>query len=76
MDKYVARLALAIYGGISVGAAGLFLAATTFAGDYPPVARFGGAAWVLILTLIVTMPLVIPRVKARAAGGRVRPDSE
>jgi hypothetical protein len=60
-----ARQAFFIYFGISAAAALTFLAITTFAGDYPAVARYGGAVWIFILTTIVTMPLVIPRVNER-----------
>ncbi|MBI3740062.1 MAG: hypothetical protein HY258_13525, partial [Chloroflexi bacterium] len=48
---------------ISIGAALLFLLATTLTGNYPLVARIGGAVWVGLLSLIVSMPIVISRVK-------------
>ncbi len=57
------RLAALIYTGISLLAALLFVVATTLAGGYPAVARYGGAAWVFVLTMIVLMPFVIPRVR-------------
>ena len=47
---------------ISAGVALLFLLAATL-GGYPLVARIGGTIWVAILSLIVTMPIVIGRVK-------------
>ena len=53
------------YGGISLVAAVVFWAVTTFTGSYPAVARYGGAVWVFILLMIVLMPIVIPRVKRR-----------
>lgn len=60
------RVAFLIYGGASfVGAAAFFLV-TTFTGSYPAVARYGGAAWVFLLMMIILMPIVIPRVKAKA----------
>ena len=70
MERRANMTALVIYGGISALVAGAFFAATTFAGSYPPVARYGGALWILVLSLIVTMPLVIPRVKAGMAPAR------
>ncbi|MCL4367868.1 MAG: hypothetical protein M1337_01645 [Actinobacteria bacterium] len=68
MDTRVARIAFALYGGLSVIAAGAFFVATSLLGGYPTVARIGGSVWILVLTLIVTMPLVIPRVKSRLHG--------
>jgi hypothetical protein len=52
------------YGAISLAAAGLFLGITAFS-DYNWVARGGGAAWIFILTLIISMPLVTSRYKKR-----------
>jgi nitrate/nitrite transporter NarK len=61
-----ARTAAFIYGGISVaGAVGFFLV-TTFVAGYPAVARYGGAAWIFLLMMIVLMPIVIPQVQKRA----------
>lgn len=55
-----------IYTAASLAAAFLFLAATYATGKpYPLVARLGGAAWVFLLSLIITMPLVISRVSGR-----------
>ena len=56
-----------LYLGLSLLAVGLFLAATLL-GDYPWVARAGGAAWVFLLSTVVLMPLVIPRVRGRMRG--------
>ena len=55
-----------IYGGISVAAAVAFFLVTTFVAGYPAVARYGGAAWIFLLMMIVLMPIVIPRVQKRA----------
>jgi hypothetical protein len=60
------RVALFLYGGISVVGAVVFWLVTTYTGSYPAVARYGGAAWIFILLMIVLMPLVIPRVRAWA----------
>jgi len=68
VEATVARQSALIYLPISIGAALLFLLAATLVGDYPLVARIGGMIWVGILSLIVSMPLVIARVKQRARG--------
>ncbi|MGB9661509.1 MAG: hypothetical protein ACPL5F_05755 [Moorellaceae bacterium] len=61
-----AKISALLYTGISLGAALLFLLLTSAKGKtYTPVARYGGAAWVFILTMIITMPLVIPWVQKR-----------
>ncbi|MHB8867282.1 MAG: hypothetical protein ACYC6T_10230 [Thermoleophilia bacterium] len=65
MESNAHRVAALIYGSISIGAAALFFLVTSLTADYPPVARVGGAIWILLLTLIVTMPIVIPRVRSR-----------
>ena len=63
VEKEVARRSARIYIPISLGAALLFLLAASLTGDYPLVARIGGSVWVGLLSLIVSMPVVIPRVK-------------
>jgi uncharacterized membrane protein YagU involved in acid resistance len=58
--------AFAIYFSISLVIALTFLVLTSVTGqEYLPAARYGGAIWVLILSLIITMPVVIPAVKKR-----------
>lgn len=59
------RTAALLYGGLSFLAAVAFLLVTTFTGDYPLVARYGGAAWVFLLLMIILMPVVIPWVQKR-----------
>lgn len=64
LENKAARQAAVIYTGISLGVVLLFLALTFLTGKtYTVVARIGGAVWVFILTMIVTMPIVIPKVK-------------
>ena len=63
VEKEVARRSALIYLPISIGAALLFLLATALIGNYSLVARIGGVVWVGLLSLIVSMPLVISRVK-------------
>jgi hypothetical protein len=65
VEKEVAQRSMLIYLPISVGAALLFLLATTLIGSYPLVARIGGTVWVGLLSLIVSMPIVISSVKKR-----------
>lgn len=68
IEKAVAQRSAWIYLPISIGAALLFWLVTTLSGDYPAVARIGGAVWVGLLSLIVSMPLVISRVKKHLRG--------
>jgi hypothetical protein len=58
----IARKSALIYLPLSMGAALLFLVAAS-ADGYPTVARVGGTVWVGLLSLIVSMPIVISRVK-------------
>ena len=59
----VARRSARIYLPLSLGAAALFFVASGWTGDPGLVARVGGAFWVGLLTLIVSMPIVTSRVK-------------
>jgi hypothetical protein len=71
VEAAIARFGALIYLPIAIGAALLFLLAATLTGDFPLVTRIGGTIWVGILSLIVSMPLVIARVK-----GSRRPSSQ
>lgn len=62
VEQKVARKSAFVYLPITLGAALLFWLAASL-GDYPLVARIGGAVWVWLLSLIVTMPLVTARIK-------------
>jgi len=64
-ENQIARRSAMIYLTISLGAGLLFLLATGWSLSYLPVARLGGAVWVTLLTLIVSMPLVISREKRK-----------
>ena len=68
VEKQVAQKSLLIYLPISIGAALLFLLITSLSGNYPLVARIGGTIWVGLLSLIVSMPVVISRVKKQLHG--------
>ena len=63
LDQQIARRSAQVYLPLSIGAALAFVVASSVVGDYPVVARFGGAFWTGLLTLIVSMPLVISRFK-------------
>lgn len=62
--KNTGLISAIIYTGISLLAAGLFIAAT-LTGQYTAVDRFGGAAWVFLLCMIILMPIIIPLVKKK-----------
>ena len=53
-----------IYTGISIITSGLFFIVTLI-GDYNWLTRVGGALWVFLLSMIISMPLVTPLVKRR-----------
>ncbi len=63
VEKEMAQKGALIYIPISLGMALLFLLTSTLSGNYPLVARIGGTVWVGLLNLIVSMPIVISRVK-------------
>ncbi len=60
------RAAALVYTAASFLVALAFWLVTTFTGTYTHVARWGGAAWIFLLMMIVLMPIVIPRMKRRA----------
>lgn len=63
VEKEVAQKSVLIYLPISIGAGLLFVLAASLSGSYTLVARIGGAVWVALLSLIVSMPIVISRIK-------------
>ncbi len=63
VEKEVAQKSVLIYLPISIGSALLFFLVTSLSGNYPFVARIGGSVWVGLLSLIVSMPIVVSRVK-------------
>ena len=65
IDRKIAITSTAIYTAISLTASAMFIGAATLAGQYTAVARIGGAVWILLLSFIVTMPLVTSAVKKR-----------
>lgn len=63
IEKEVAQKSALIYFPISLGAALLFFIAAILVGSYSLIIRLGGMVWVALLSLIVSMPIVISRVK-------------
>lgn len=63
IERKIGMTSAGIYSAISVTTSILFLLIASWRGGYTDVARFGGAAWVLLLSFIVTMPLVTSAVK-------------
>jgi hypothetical protein len=68
LERKVAARSAVAYMTISLTASLAFLSAATLAGTYNDVGRFGGAVWVFLLTIIVSMPLVTSRFKKRHRG--------
>lgn len=64
MEPKVAKIAALYYVGVSLAAALLFIFAT-LNDKYDNIARIGGATWIFILGLIVTMPVFIPFAKKK-----------
>ena len=64
--KRIGLISVVISAGISVIIAGLFLIGT-LAGQYTMVERIGGVGWVLLLSMIILIPVVTPRVKKRVS---------
>ena len=61
-----ARYPALIYTALSGLAALAFYGGAQLKGGYPPVAIYGGTLWVLLLSMIVTMPLATAWTKRRA----------
>ncbi len=68
VDKRMARVSALWYTSISLAVVALFLILVKVVGGYPPAAKYGGAVWSFLLSMIVSMPLVTARVKRRAKG--------
>ncbi len=65
LERRIAITSAVLYSAVSITASALFFIIATLAGRYNDVARFGGAFWVLLLSFIVTMPLITSAVKKR-----------
>jgi hypothetical protein len=66
----IVRLSAIWYTGLSLAAALIFLKAARWVGEAPPLAVWGGAVWVFILSMIVTMPLATAWARRRGGGSR------
>ena len=66
MERKIAQRAALFYLPISLGTAVTFLLAASLTWNYPLVARIGGAVWVGLLSLIISMPVITSRVKRHA----------
>lgn len=67
-DVPVGLVSAVIYTSIAATAAGLFLIATFSSDRYGSVERFGGAAWVFLLSMIILMPTITPIVRRLSIG--------
>ncbi|MBI2953707.1 MAG: hypothetical protein HYY30_05290 [Chloroflexi bacterium] len=63
-----ARISALIYTPISLAVALAFFVIANAMGKYTATAVYGGAAWVFLLSMIVTMPTITPWVKSRLKG--------
>jgi hypothetical protein len=72
VEKRIAHRSARIYIPIAIAAGLSFLLLASLAGSYPLVARLGGTAWVGLLSLIVSMPIVTTRVKRSQRGNPPR----
>lgn len=69
LEVKAAKQASVVYTTVSLSIALLFLVATLVDGKpYTYVARIGGMIWVFVLSMIVSMPVVIPAVKKKIIG--------
>lgn len=66
IESEVARRSALIYLPISLSAGILFFLVTNLTDSYPPLAKIGGAVWVSLLSLIISMPIVTSRLKQHA----------
>ncbi len=66
LDRRVGRLSAVTYTALSLVVALGFFTLATVHGGYNDVARFGGAVWVFLLSMIVSMPLVTAHYKQRS----------
>lgn len=65
LEKEISRKSALVYLSIAIGAAVVFLIASSLIGNYTTVAKIGGMVWIGLLTLIVSMPLVTSHFKKK-----------
>lgn len=66
--KRAMRVSYILSGTIALLAGAAFFAVTSFAASNGALTRFGGSAWVLLLSFIIAMPTVTPAMKRRYRG--------
>ncbi len=59
----VGKISALWYTGISLGLSLLFILVTGGNPKYTAMARYGGATWIFLLSMIITMPLVTSYIK-------------
>ena len=67
-EAKVGPLSALTYTGTSLGITLAFFIASGLVGSYPMPARTGGAIWVFLLSMIVTMPLITSYFKKKIQG--------
>ncbi len=65
--KRIGRASALGYTALSVVAAFLFFQLARWLGETPALAVWGGTAWVFVLSMIISMPLVTGWIKRRAS---------
>jgi len=65
--RRIGRTSALGYTGLSVASALAFLALARWTGEAPPLAVWGGAVWVFLLSMIISMPLVTAWVRQRSS---------
>ncbi len=66
-ESRIGRTGALGYTGLSLASALAFLAVARWTGEAPPLAVWGGAVWVFLLSMIISIPLVTAWVKRRSS---------
>ncbi len=66
--KTASRVSAVVYTGFSLLLALLFYLLSGLKPDIDQIARIGGAVWVFILSMIISMPMVIPYFNKKYMG--------
>ena len=64
-QRKVTVLSAIVYTAISLAVASAFYVTASALSNYTAVAIYGGTAWIFLLSMIVTMPTVVPWMKKR-----------
>lgn len=68
-ERTAARLSVVIYTSLALGLALAFALAAPRVAPHDAVARYGGAGWVFLLSLVVLMPTFAPALRRWLASG-------